>query len=321
MLIGAGDAMAFLSVMRLLPYWFPLRHAPVFAQVSAGLGQLGQFISAVPFLALLGARGWVVSFVSLGTAMLVVAGAAAVAISDTPDPVAAAEARRMGPKTTLKHRLKAVLSHPVGWQAFFIHFASLVPQAIFTLLWGVPLMTQAMGLSDAQAGAALTVNTLAVIAASPLFGVISSRLGTQRDFVVIAIVVINIASWLVFFGSESPRGFAAAVLINLMLGTCTPVSNFGFDYVRERMPRENVATGTGVGNMGGFTAAMIAAQLMGFVLAHSAAAPGALEWQDFRASWLVLVAIMAIGLVAVAASGLAMRRHARAQAGGSQPRK
>ena len=32
-LIGAGDATAFLSVMRILPYWFPPRKTPLFTQL------------------------------------------------------------------------------------------------------------------------------------------------------------------------------------------------------------------------------------------------------------------------------------------------
>ena len=32
LLIGAGDATAFLSVMRILPYWFPLHRTPMFTQ-------------------------------------------------------------------------------------------------------------------------------------------------------------------------------------------------------------------------------------------------------------------------------------------------
>ncbi len=57
LLIGAGDATAFLSVMRILPYWFPLHRTPMFTQVTSSLGQLGQFVSAIPFAALLGWTG------------------------------------------------------------------------------------------------------------------------------------------------------------------------------------------------------------------------------------------------------------------------
>ena len=47
MLIGLGDATAFLSVMRILPYWFPLHRTPMFTQVTSSLGQLGQFMSCL----------------------------------------------------------------------------------------------------------------------------------------------------------------------------------------------------------------------------------------------------------------------------------
>ena len=84
-LIGAGDATAFLSVMRILPYWFPLHRTPMFTQVTSSLGQMGQFISAVPFLWLLGAAGWTAAFVTLGAVGILVAIAAIVAVADSPE--------------------------------------------------------------------------------------------------------------------------------------------------------------------------------------------------------------------------------------------
>lgn len=86
-LIGAGDATGFLSVMRLIPAWFPLRRAPLFAQLSGALGQVGQFVSAVPFLALLNAHGWETAFVTLGAVGIIIALAASLVIADDPHQV------------------------------------------------------------------------------------------------------------------------------------------------------------------------------------------------------------------------------------------
>ena len=36
-LIGAGEATAFLSVMLILPYWFPLHRTPMFTQITSAL--------------------------------------------------------------------------------------------------------------------------------------------------------------------------------------------------------------------------------------------------------------------------------------------
>ena len=56
-----------------------------------------------------------------------------------------------------------IVRHPVCWQGFFTHWVGLMHQATFTLLWGMPLMTLAMG-SPAQAGGVLVVNTIAAVA-------------------------------------------------------------------------------------------------------------------------------------------------------------
>jgi MFS family permease len=45
-LVGAGDAMTFLSVLRLVPQWFPGRRVPVVTQLTGFVGQLGQVLSA-----------------------------------------------------------------------------------------------------------------------------------------------------------------------------------------------------------------------------------------------------------------------------------
>ena len=56
-LVGAGDAMTFISVLRMIGAWFPGRTVPVVTQLTGILGQLGQVLAAAPLVALLhGAR-------------------------------------------------------------------------------------------------------------------------------------------------------------------------------------------------------------------------------------------------------------------------
>ncbi len=56
-LVGAGDAMTFVSVLRLVTTWFPARRVPVVSQLTGVVGQLGQLLSAVPLVALLHRAG------------------------------------------------------------------------------------------------------------------------------------------------------------------------------------------------------------------------------------------------------------------------
>ena len=133
-LIGAGDATAFLSVMRILPYWFPLHRTPMFTQVTSSLGQMGQFISAVPFLWLLGAAGWTAAFVTLGAVGILVAIAAIVAVADSPEKLGIIPTEKEPPNsqaTSIPARLKKVFRSPVAWQAYFIHYIGMHPLIVF----------------------------------------------------------------------------------------------------------------------------------------------------------------------------------------------
>lgn len=321
-LIGAGDASAFLSVMRLIPFWFPARITPLFAQLSASIGQIGQFISAVPFLALLSAQGWTAAFVTLGAVGILIAIAAGVAISDAPDNDSGAEdtpaittpdgqAPKKSP-TGFFTTLSTVLKHPLCWQAFFIHWSGMLNQIVFTLLWGVPLMTLGMGLSNTQVGVVLTINTIASIAAGPMLGFISSRTGRNRDLAVLVLAGFNGLGWTIFLLSPDARGMAAIVAVNIVMAMFTPVSNFGFDNIRARVNRKVVATGTGLGNMGGFLAGMVAAQLVGVVLDLSSHGD-TYEWSDFRVAWIAVLAIWGTGMAGIYLTRLWVRRWERGQ--------
>ncbi len=49
--VGLGDAITFISVLRLVPHWFPPRQVPLLTQLTGICGQVGQVLSAMPFLA------------------------------------------------------------------------------------------------------------------------------------------------------------------------------------------------------------------------------------------------------------------------------
>ena len=49
--VGLGDALTFISVLRLVPHWFAPRQVPLVTQLTGICGQLGQVLSAVPFIA------------------------------------------------------------------------------------------------------------------------------------------------------------------------------------------------------------------------------------------------------------------------------
>ncbi|BAU96553.1 major facilitator superfamily permease [Corynebacterium suranareeae] len=295
--IGAGDASIFLSVMRILPFWFPLKHTPIFTQLTTCLGQLGQFLSAVPFMALLGTQGWTVAFVSLGSIVGLLAIAALVAVRDSPDPQQKPTTTHTDDeKPSLGASLKLIVKNPIPWQGFFIHYVLMVWQTVFALMWGVPLMTLGMGLSSATAGLVLSINTVCMVISAPIIGIISARLGYRRDVVAVALSFVQAAVWMVFLSSDAPRGMMAIIVVNIVMGLTTAASGYGFDTVREQLDRRILAAGTGLANMGGFLSSMVAAQVMGFLLDHSAHG-NTYTWGDFRFGFLAILVTWAIGVM------------------------
>jgi MFS family permease len=63
--LGLGDALTLISVLRLAPHWFSSRQVPLVTQLTGICGQLGQVLSAVPFFGLLTDAGWTVAYVSV----------------------------------------------------------------------------------------------------------------------------------------------------------------------------------------------------------------------------------------------------------------
>ncbi|MCK7636592.1 MFS transporter [Corynebacterium sp. P7202] len=306
-LIGAGDATAFLSVLRMLPNWFPLRRAPVMMQLTSALGQLGQVLSAVPFAAILYSRGWVTAFVSLGATGLIVAVAATLVIRDAPDSV---RGTSPGPPVRLATALRCVLTHPACWQGFFTHFTCIFPQIVFTLIWGVPLMSLGLGLDQAQISTALVANMVVIMLASPLAGLVSGRAGRSRDLLVVISAAILAGIWVWFLLPSEPRAYIALMVVNLIMAMVSPAGNFAFDTVREHLDRRVLAAGTGLANMGGFTGGMIATQGIGVLLdvAHTGGGPDYV-WSDFRLAGWAALAVWTAGIMGFLLSRRALRKR------------
>ena len=65
--VGLGDAVTFISVLRLVPSWFPTHRIPLVTQLTGICGQLGQVLSALPFLAVLSASGWSTAYAGVAS--------------------------------------------------------------------------------------------------------------------------------------------------------------------------------------------------------------------------------------------------------------
>src|SRR4051812_29280277 len=95
-LVGAGDAFTFISVLSVVTAWFPARRVPVMTQLTGLIGQFGQVLSAIPLAAVLHGPGWTTAFVSAAAFGVAVAVAVLAVVRGRP-PGAPAPPPAAGP--------------------------------------------------------------------------------------------------------------------------------------------------------------------------------------------------------------------------------
>lgn len=310
--VGAGDALMFVSMLALVPRWFPARNVPFLTQVSATTGQLGQVLSAVPFLVVLQAAGWTTAYgvaAALGVLMSVVVLAVVRNAPYDVGPVPSMSLPEIG------RAIAAVWRNPGTRLGFFTHMGSQFSGMVFALLWGVPYLVQGQGRSLAEAGALLSLFIAASVAFAPLMGVFAARHPLRRSWMVLSVILLNATAWAVVLvlSEPAPLWLLAGLVVALAAGG--PGSVVGFDFARTFNETHRLGLAQSVVNLGGFSATLVVLQAVGLVME----AAGGYTFEAFRVAWLVQYPVWALAVAGV----LVQRRHSRAwlAAQGIRPRR
>ncbi|WP_305782469.1 MFS transporter [Symbioplanes lichenis] len=306
-LVGAGDAMTFISVLRLVPQWFPGKRVAVVSQFTGIIGQLGQVLSAVPLAALLAGPGWTTAFLSASGTGVFLALLALVALHDSPD-------RRMvsGAATTARQLggdLATAWRHPGTRLGLWTHFSTQFPGTVFALMWGYPFLLAGEGLSRSTAGALLTLFVLVGMVAAPVLGVLVERHPMRRSWLVLGIVGVNAAGWGLVLAWPGRAPLAVLVALVVALGLGGPGSMIGFEFARTFNPPNRLGTATGIVNVGGFTASLTAILLVGLILDARTGGSAGYGIADFKVAMAVQYALMAVGVLGILRTRRLVRRR------------
>lgn len=284
-IVGLGDALTFISVLRLVPHWFPPRQVPLLTQLTGICGQLGQVLSALPFLTLLTTTSWTVAYTSVAAFGVLALALALALVKDTPHgPAAVAE--QLSPREVLSS-VKTVWLRPGTRLGFFTHMGTQFSVTVFCLAWGVPYLTVAQGRSASTAGSVLTISVLTAIVSGVLIGVLTGRYPHRRSWIVLTIMASNAVAWTVVLAlpGRAPLGLLIALVVVISVGG--PGSMVGFDFARTFNPSKTLGTAQGMVNMGGFIASLLVMQAMGIILG----AAGGYSFDSFRLAWTVQYAV------------------------------
>jgi MFS family permease len=169
-LVGAGDAMIFVSVIRVVALWFPVRQSPLITQLTGQLGQVGAIAASFPLAAALHGVGWTPTFVGASLLGVLLAVVVLLVMRDAPGE----EHPRIRVRA-LGQSLRTTWHSPGTRLGLWPHFTSQFGMTVFTLLWGFPFLVRGQGLSEAAAGALLVLMTVTQIGLGPILGGIVAR--------------------------------------------------------------------------------------------------------------------------------------------------
>ena len=306
-LVGAGDAMTFISVLRLIPAWFPPSRAPVLTQLTGIVGQTGQVLSAFPLVALLHSRGWTTAFTSVAALGVLAAALTAIVVRDAP----VGHGRRSAPPTMRQvgHDLVEAWRHPGTRLGLWTHFVTQYSGTVFALLWGYPFLVSGEGRSHTLASSLLTLQVLVGMAVGPVVGILVVRHPLRRSWLVLGVVAAAFFAWALVLLWPGPAPIWVLVLLVLALALGGPGSMIGFDFARTFNPPNRLGSATGIVNVGGFVASLVTMLLVGLVL--DARTGGGTDYQlsDFRAAMSVQLVIWAIGVAGVLRTRHLVRRR------------
>jgi MFS family permease len=309
-LVGAGDAMTFISVLRLVAVWFPPARVALLTQMTGILGQTGQIVAAFPLVALLQGAGWSTSFLVAAGVGFAVAALAATFLRNAP-PGSRGGPAPLGVPEALR-RLGLAWREPGTRLGLWTHFVTQFSGVVFGLLWGYPFLVVGEHRSPGEASLLITLLVLVAMVIGPVVGHLAGRWPYRRSVPVLAIVGATVLAWTVVLAWPGRAPFSVLVILVVVLASNGPGSLMGFDYARTENEAERIGSATGIVNVGGFVASLLTIALIGIILSATASGGSSTyNLGDFRIAFSVQYLFWGIGLIGV----LYNRRRVRAARG------
>ncbi|MER6251683.1 MFS transporter [Streptomyces sp. NPDC001584] len=303
-LLGCGDAMTFISVLRLGTRWFPARRGPLMAQLAGLVGMAGNLVSTLVLAPVLHEIGWTAAFAGSAVAGLVVLVPLTLFLRDHPEGYGSAPRATGAPGAPgapeasgapggfVRRQIRESWAEPGTRLGLWVHFTTQFPAMVFLLLWGMPFLVEAQGLSRTTAGGLLTLVVASNMALGLVYGQIVGRRQSARIPLALGTVGLTALLWaavLVHPGARAPMWLL--VTLCLVLGSCGPASMIGFDFARPANPAERQGTASGITNMGGFIASMTTLLTVGILLDATG--------DNYRIAFSTVFVLEALGVISI----------------------
>jgi sugar phosphate permease len=276
--VGMGDAMVFISVLRIIASWFAPARNPVMTAFTALLGQCGALVAAIPLARSLEHLGWTTTFASSAAVGLILGLLVLLLVRDVPPGTPSS--RTVKPVREVGRDLRVTWRDPGTRLGLWSHFTAQFGANVLGLLWGYPFFVHGEHTGTPAAGLLLSLLVVTMMVGGPVVGGYIARNPWHRSTVVLGIVAGIMLSWaaVLLHPGDAPLWLLAVMVVATGLGG--PGSMVGFDVARTFTPASRLGSATGIVNVGGFVASLLVILAVGLIL--DAVTPGATT--DYPAS-------------------------------------
>ena len=289
-LVGAGDALTFLNVLRIAHAWFPARRQGLLAALTGVVGAVGQLAATTPLHLALDGLGWSTTFLAASalTALLVL-----VPLALLQDRPAGQPPPAHGDHEPVGRTLAAAWRRPATRHGFFLHLGAMAPFAIVGAVWGVPYMVGSQGMTRAAASAFLLAMVASFAAAGPVIGALAGHDPERQRRLSIVVPTASTIGWGLLVAWPTPQVPRPLLLLVLAVtGAAAGASMLAFEIARREAPPVAAGSATALVNCGGFSGAVLGALAVGALLGVG---DGPAATQHAMAPVLVAAAVGAAG--------------------------
>jgi MFS family permease len=298
MLVGMGDSFTFISMIAMINGWYQGTKASTLQQYVASGGQLGQFLSAVPFWWLLNLVGWTPAFTVMSAISLVTVALLVTLTADT----ASGKDKNSHKVVSLKiatAQLVENIKHPGVRLAFWTHFVTQPTTTSVMLLWAVPFIVTAQGQSHEFASLTLSAMVFFGFITGPIIGGLCAKRPQTRALIVYLTVLAIALVWVFICLQSEPLPAWLLLICFLVISVGGPASMIAFDFSKDMVPKSKLGSANGFANVGGFLATFVMMYLTGLAIDLVQAATGNAERytvQGFQLGFATQLLVVGLGV-------------------------
>lgn len=240
LLMGCGSAFAFVSVLVVTADLFSAKYFATMTGITQMLAAFGAMMGQMPLSVLVDHVGWRQTLFILFVIGVILAAAVWTLLNYQKASFSPSK------NNTVKNNLLAIMRNNQTW--FIAVYACLlwVPMSSFASLWGVPFLIKVLGLTTTTAAFLCSMMWLGLALASPLLGLIATKINNLRLPLIVSALVGAIAFGLVLYFHFSVMLLGTFLFL---AGAACSGQALSFTLIKENNGEDRRATAIAFNNM------------------------------------------------------------------------